>query len=353
MDKVRTLLADDHALVRAGIHNALNGMAILEIVGEVGDGLALMEALETMRPQLLLIDITMPHFEPISAIREIRQQYASMKILVVSAYDDDVYVQGLLGVGVDGYHLKDQSLSDLRLAVERVVAGEKWVSSRLVNKLVRFNDNEPPQRKTMTLTPRQGDILRLLQDGLDNQTIARRMKLSIKTVENHLTRLYRQLDVQSRLEAVNYVRQYPEVLGAQSPAVQSAPHLIEPPLDNQITILLIDDNQRYRHQLRRMVTKACINALIYEADDIEKAVELTEGISPQLAFVDVVLGDEDGIYCTRRIKSLVPQLRVVLISAYPDREFHRRGIEAGAVAFLDKKDIDVASIRQVIDDAVK
>mgnify|MGYP001772775352 CR=1 FL=1 len=137
------LLADDHAVVRAGIRNALEGLADLEIVGEVGDGPALFEALAQMKPDCLLIDVTMPDFEPVAAIHQIRACYPNMRILVVSAYDDDIYVQGLLKAGVDGYHLKDQPLSDLRLAVQRVVAGERWVSSRLVDKLVAYTEAPP------------------------------------------------------------------------------------------------------------------------------------------------------------------------------------------------------------------
>src|SRR4051812_29294926 len=114
MKTSRILLADDHAVVRAGISNALKELSQIEIVGEVGDGNALFAALAKLRPDCLLIDVTMPDFEPISAIAQIRADYPDLKILVVSAYDDDVYVQGLLGIGVNGYHLKDQPLTDLR-----------------------------------------------------------------------------------------------------------------------------------------------------------------------------------------------------------------------------------------------
>jgi DNA-binding NarL/FixJ family response regulator len=349
MSKVRILLADDHAIVRAGIRNALKELPDLEIVGEVGDGPALFVALDQAQPDCLLIDVTMPDFEPVAAIRQIRASYPTMKILVVSAYDDDVYVQGLLGAGVDGYHLKDQPLSDLQLAVQRVLSGERWVSSRLVDKLVRYTDASSPPP---SLTTRQCDILRLLQRGLDNQTIARQLGLSVKTVENHLTRLYRQLDVQSRLEAVNYVMQHPEVLFApiQTAALTTASP--ETTVQERVTMLLVDDRARYRRQLRRMVSKVCPRARIYEAENIGEALHLTERFSPQLVLVDVVLGEENGIHCTRRIKALLPQSRIVLISAYPDREFHRLGLEAGAVAFLDKKDLDTATLRQVIDDVI-
>lgn len=346
-ETVRVLLADDHALVRAGIRNALQELPGLEIVGEVGDGPALFAALEQLQPDLVLIDVAMPNFEPLSAVRKIRSQYEGLRILVVSAYDDDAYVHGLLSAGVDGYHLKDQPLSDLRFAVQRVLAGERWISSPLLGKLLSL---ERPVNLAAGLTLRQRELLRLLQQGLDNQSIALRLCLSVKTVENHLTRLYRQLGVQSRLEAVNFINQHPEILGLPG-QIAAAPVLAPPPAGRQrLLILLVDDNSRYREQLRHMIGKAYPQALIYEAENISEALHIAERVSPQLALVDVVLGEEDGIACTRRIRALSPASRVVLISAYPDREFHRLGMEAGAVALLDKKDLDSAALRQIIDD---
>lgn len=348
MNKIHVLLADDHALVRAGIRNALQELPNLEIVCEVGDGPALCAALETIQPDLLLVDLTMPDFKPLSAIRQIHTHYPKMRILIISAYDDDVYVQGLLGIGVDGYHLKDQPLSDLKLAVQRVLAGERWISSPLLDKLVRYTG---PAAPPPSLTPRQRDLLRLLQQGLDNQSIAQQLDLSIKTVENHLTRLYRRLDVQSRLEAVNYVMQHPEILGVpgrQTALRSSLPRRTDQP--SQFALLLVDDSDRYRAQLQRMIGRAYPQAMIYEADTVEEAVRLADSLKPLLIFVDVILGNEDGIHCTRRLKALSPNSRVVLISAYPDREFHRLGLEAGATAFLDKKDLDVAAVQHIIED---
>ena len=349
MSKIRVLLADDHAIVRAGIRHALEELPDLEIAGEVGDGPTLFSALEQVRPECLLIDITMPDFEPMTAIRQIRERYRDMRILVVSAYDDDVYVQGLLGAGVDGYHLKDQPLSDLRLAVQRVLAGGRWISDPLVDKLVSYASTPPPSILP-SLTTRQRDLLHLLQQGLDNQTIAQRLGLSVKTIENHLTRLYRLLNVQSRLEAVNYVMKHPGVLAVSGQIAAQAPASPEVAAQGLVTVLLVDDNARYRRQLRRMIGKICPRATIYEAENIGEATHLTAGVAPQLVLVDVILGEEDGIRCTRRIKALSPQSRVILVSAYPDREFHRLGLEAGAVAFLDKKDLETSTLQHIIDD---
>jgi len=210
MNTMRVIIADDHAVVRDGIAHTLKEMPNLTIVGEAWDGPTLFATLAREQPDCLLLDIVMPDFEPISAVQRIRARYPDLKILIVSAYDDDAYVHGLLSAGAHGYHLKNQPLSDLRLAVERVLAGERWVCSPLVEKLLRPYE---AVRSVTTLTARQREILGYLQEGLDNSTIAHRTGLSVKTVENHLTHLYRQLNVQSRLEAVNYVSQHPDALG--------------------------------------------------------------------------------------------------------------------------------------------
>ncbi len=342
MKNSRLLLADDHAVVRAGILNALKELPNIEVVGGVGNGRDLLVELEALRPDCLLIDVTMPDFEPISAIAQIRASYPDMKILVVSAYDDDVYVQGLLGIGVNGYHLKDQPLSDLRLAVTRVLAGERWISSRIVDKLLQLR--EPAQH--YRLTDRQLDLLRLLYRGYDNRTIALALSLSVKTVENHLTRLYKQIDVRSRLEAMNYVMQHPEIIGVSLSSTHTS---TTPPSAGSLTVLIVDDNTRYRQQLMRTISSINTHTLIYEAGNIRQTLDLLQSVKPRLALVDVVLGDENGIHCAHQIATQSPSSRVILISAYPDSEFHRLGLEAGAVAFLDKKTLDTATLRQVID----
>ena len=165
-----------------------------------------------------------------------------------------------------------------------------------------------------------------------------------------MTRLYRQLNVQSRLEAASYAQANPELLGiAGNTAVSPTPNKANPN-SKQIAVLLIDDSRRYRQQLRRMVGKAYPNVMIYEASNIQEGTQLVDQVTPNIAFIDVVLGDEDGIRCTRQIKRYHSSVRVILMSAYPDREFHRLGIEAGATAFLDKKDLDVATLNQILED---
>jgi DNA-binding NarL/FixJ family response regulator len=357
MGKRQILLADDHAIVRAGIRKIVEEIPGLEVVAEVGSGPELLQHLNQLTLDLILIDLRMPDFDPLTTIPQIRARYPAMKILVVSAHNDDVYVQGLLVAGVDGYHLKDQPLSDLKLAIERVLAGERWISSPLIRQLIDPTQANVPAAVSQAghsggpmLTMRQKDLLRLLLEGYDNQKIAQEMGLSVKTVENHLTRLYRQLGVQSRLEAAKYAGQRPELLGVSGQTISQAP--VDANQPKGIAILLVDDNIRYMRQLQRVLGKAYPQAILFEAEDIATAVQIAQNVHPALVFIDVVLGEEDGIRCTRRIKAISPQSRVVTISAYPDREFHRLSLEAGAVAFLDKKDLDAVTLHQVVDDVI-
>jgi DNA-binding NarL/FixJ family response regulator len=291
----------------------------------------------------------MPNFDSISATRNIRERYPDLKILIISAYDDDVYLQGLLRVGVNGYHLKGEPLSDFRLAIENVMAGGTWLSSPLVKKLINTTLVRP---KSISLTSRQLDLLGLLQDGLDNKAIANRLGISVKTVENNLSRLYQILGVQSRLEAVNFAIQHPEVFSNVIENKQFIENALISSSAPFLTVLLVDDNAPFRNELRNSVRLANSNTHVFDAENIEEAVQLAKRIQPNIAFIDILLQDESGIECTRILKNISPATRFVLMSAYPDIEFRRLGLEAGAVAIIDKKDLDTTALRQIIADGI-
>lgn len=349
MQSIRVVLADDHTVVRAGLRNALEVLPNLEIVGEVGNGRELMETLLRVNPDLLVLDASMPDFEPISAVKQIKAKYPNLKILIVSAHRDETYVVGLLNAGADGYHLKDQPLADLQLAAQRILNGERWISGTLIG-LLTSRRSSHAQPNAPWLTRRQRELLRLLTQGADNRTIALELELSVKTVENHLTALYRVLGVDSRLKALNYALSHPELLAV---IAQEMVETSTSQSGQDLTVLVVDDNPRYRQQLCRLIGKIYPASAIFEAENSSEALFLGEKMRPQLGLIDVVLEDEDGIQCASRLRSISPLTRMVLISAYPDREFRRRALSAGAIAFLDKKELDTASIRQVIEDALR
>ena len=325
MSPIRVLLADDHTVVRAGLRHALEVLPDLETVGEVGNGRELMEALARLNPDLLVLDASMPDFEPISAVQQIKTERPNLKILIVSAYNEETYVVGLLKAGVDGYHMKDQPLADLQLAVQRILSGDRWISGVLIDRLT----SRRPLHASATvpwLTRRQRELLRLLSQGIDNRNIALTLNLSIKTVENHLTALYRVLGVDSRMKALNYALHHPEFLAMsnqdlpETESHQSAPDL---------TVLLVDDNTRYRQQLSRMIGKVSPSSLIYEAENIAEAISLGEQIQPELALIDVVLEDEDGIHCARRLRNVSPLTRMVHDERLPRPRISATGLIRG------------------------
>jgi DNA-binding NarL/FixJ family response regulator len=350
MEMTRVLLADDHTVVRAGLRNALAVIPGIQVVDEVGNGRDLKTALEKQQIDLLVMDANMPDFEPISAAREIKAKYPSLKILIVSAYNDETYVVGLLKAGVDGYHLKDQPLADLQLAVQRILSGERWITSSLLTRLAD-RPSTANANNTPWLTRRQRELLQLLTQCTDNRSIAAALDISVKTVENHLTALYKILGVDSRMKAFNYALHHPELLattGQELTEIKATPQS-----QGNLNILVVDDNPRYRQQLCRLIGKIAPTSNIYEAENTSEALRIGEKVQPNLGLIDVVLEDEDGIQCASRLKNLSPSTRMVMISAYPDREFRRRALSAGAIAFLDKKDLDTASVRQVIEDTFR
>ncbi len=344
---MKVLIADDHEVARVGIAQALKDTDKISAVAYARDGRELLEALRREPFDFLIMDISMPHFNSLEIVQSLRAQYPSMFILVVSAYDDDVYVQGLLNAGVHGYHLKDQPLRDLTLAINRILEGGTWVSGPLINKLVSHS-----HRKPLELSPRQVDIARALSNGLSNKEIAEELTLSPKTVENHLTRLYRQLNVNSRLEAMAYIHENPQLLGQRGMVMMKNTSNSVHVASGGLSILVVDDNQRFRRELCGIIGRNLPSATIYEAGNWAELKTIAKQAHPKLIFMDVVLGEEDGISHTQKIKQELNDVKVVLITAYPDREFHRLGIEAGALAVIDKKDLDTPTIKQILYDAI-
>ncbi len=161
------------------------------------------------------------------------------------------------------------------------------------------------------------------------------------------------LGVDSRLKAVHYALRHPELLAISGQETLESWSRSQQGNDQDLSVLVVDDNVRYRQQLTRLIGKICPTSILYEAGNISEAINLGQQIRPQLALIDVVLENEDGILCARQLRNVSPSTRMVVVSAYPDRGFRKQALSAGAVAFVDKKDLDTASLRQVIEDALR
>jgi DNA-binding NarL/FixJ family response regulator len=201
---IRIVLAEDHHVVRTAVASLLSRHEELEVVGEIAEGGAhLLEIVNTLKPDLLLLDAHMPGHDVVQDVRQLLQLHPSLKILVLSAYDRREYVLGLLKAGALGYVLKDDSSQMLLSAIRAVSRGGEWVSPQVANVLlesVRHQDQTPGA----SLTPRELEVLQALTSGAPNSKIAEQLFITEQTVKNHVSSIFKKLGVETRVEAVLY-----------------------------------------------------------------------------------------------------------------------------------------------------
>lgn len=194
---VRVLLADDHTLVRAGLRKLLESIPDMEVVGEAGDGLELLELTEKLQPQLVLMDIAMPRLNGLETTGRLVKAWPDIRVLILSMHQNGEYVRQALRQGAVAYLLKDAAPLELELAIRAVLKGETYLSPAVSKGVVSDyvhrlrNEDEPAD----ALTPRQREVLQLIATGQSTKEIARKLDLSIKTVETHRTQLMKQLDI--------------------------------------------------------------------------------------------------------------------------------------------------------------
>jgi len=204
MQAIRVVLADDHPVVRTGIRTFLEQAADIEVLAEAEDGKAALRLAEELEPDVLLLDMELPGITGVEVTRRLQAAGSLVRVLALSAYDDEQYVFGLLDAGAAGYLLKDEALEAIVAAVRGVARGEGgWFSRQVAEKVVAWARGEraaPPG--VARLTEREVEVLRLLARGWDNRRIAETLCIGEQTVKNHVSRIYAKLGVESRVEAV-------------------------------------------------------------------------------------------------------------------------------------------------------
>ena len=201
--KIRIILAEDHHVVRTAIATLLGKEPDMEVVGEVADGRSLLETVAKLQPDVLLMDAQMPYHKPLTAVEQLNKHHPQVRVLVLSAFNLPEYVVGLLKAGANGYVLKDDRTDLLLRAIRNVAQGEEWVSPRAMTILIESMRTEPPDLQDK-LTNRELDVLRLMARGRRNEEIASELVVTEQTVKNHVTNIFRKLDVETRVEAVLY-----------------------------------------------------------------------------------------------------------------------------------------------------
>ncbi len=206
MDRIRILIADDHAVVREGTRQFLEREEDLEVVGEAADGEEAVRLAGSLGPDVAIMDISMPNIDGIEATRQIKAKYPKVAILILSAYDDDQFVFSLLEAGAAGYLLKSVRGNELVNAIREVSAGESvlhpTIARKVLNRFTHMTSETQKQKTLNILTEREIEVLQLAAQGSSNQQIADSLYLSLRTVQSHLNHIFNKLQVSSRTEAV-------------------------------------------------------------------------------------------------------------------------------------------------------
>ena len=201
------VIVDDHPIVRAGMRTILNNTDDLTVVAEGARGADALRLVAEQRPDVLVLDVNLPDVNGIEVTRQLRAQGTQTPILILTVHHDRQTVFGLLESGATGYVLKDDALETLVSAVRAVARGEAWLSPEIANQVVRRaigQADASAESAAFSLTPRETEVLCLLAQGLDNATIAHKLVLMTRTIQNHVSAICDKLGVTSRTEAMLY-----------------------------------------------------------------------------------------------------------------------------------------------------
>jgi DNA-binding NarL/FixJ family response regulator len=209
---ITLVLADDHAVVRAGTRQLLERQLDMQVLGEAADGEEAVRLARELKPDVVVMDVRMPKMSGVEETRRIKQEIPEVAVLVLTAHDDDEYVFALLQTGANGYLLKTAETDELVRAIRTVAAGQSALDPTVAGKVVaQFARGQPMSEMLVNvkdeyegLTEREMEILRLVGKGLTNKKIGKQLYISDRTVQAHLSNIFSKLGVESRTEAAMY-----------------------------------------------------------------------------------------------------------------------------------------------------
>ncbi len=205
--KTKILIADDHRLFRDGLRNLLSRQEDLEIIGETVNGPATVRAVDELKPDLVLMDISMPDLNGVEATRRIRAAHPSVRIVVLSMHSDQRFVHESLRAGATGYLLKDCAIEELLQAIRSVMRNQTYLSQTIADSVVKDYVNlarNTPTSAFSILSSREREVLQALAEGKSTKEIASMLNISVKTIETHRKQIMDKLDIHSIAELTKY-----------------------------------------------------------------------------------------------------------------------------------------------------
>lgn len=199
---ISVMITDDHSLIREGLKNLLELDGDIKVVAEAVDGVDCLNKLESCNPDVLLLDINMPRMNGLEVLENIKSRHLKVKVLVLTVHNEVEYLLKAIDIGVEGYILKDSESAELKKAITSVYSGETYIQTSLIPKLnSRMIERNKDEEKIRCLTNRELEVLKLLSVGMFNKEIAEDLLISERTVKNHVSNIFKKIDVLDRTQA--------------------------------------------------------------------------------------------------------------------------------------------------------
>lgn len=202
MEKIKVMIVDDHSLIREGLRQLLEFDGSIEIVGEASNGVECLEKLDECNPEVLLLDINMPEKNGIEVLEQIKEDQSQIKVLILTVHNEMDYLMKAVDIGVDGYILKDSESTELKKAIRTVKGGENYIQPSLIPALnSQLLSRDTDKDKISLLTNRELEVLVQVANGMFNKEIATNLNISERTVKNHISNIFKKIDVSDRTQA--------------------------------------------------------------------------------------------------------------------------------------------------------
>ena len=210
MNKLRVFLAEDHKIVREGIKRVVNAEADMEVIGEAGDGIQALEQVLKLRPDIIIMDISMPRLDGVQTTRKILHEWPEAKVLALTAHEDRGFLRAVLEDGASGYILKVASTKEVIEAIRIVASGRSYLDMDLASGVYRDFMNKSSDKngvQSVRLSDRETEVIKQIAQGFSNKEIATQLNISVKTVETYKARAMEKLQLHSRADIVQYAIQ--------------------------------------------------------------------------------------------------------------------------------------------------